>query len=263
MKRLLLTLALGPMLWAQAHSQTFNATGACLGDTVQFVPVGTTGALNFYWQFGDGSDTWEIESPRYFYAQAGTYTVSMTVYFPEGSQTVSKDITIEPAPAIAIAYDGPTSFLQGGSVGLEATAGFAGYLWSTGEGTAAIVVSQGGFYSVVGTTASGCQATATSQEIRVLQAQVAPIEIVANILTPNGDGINDRFEIQDLDAFGFPCQVLIFNQWGREVYSSADYQADTPWDGYLEGKLLDAGAYFFILRTEDRPQATGTINLLR
>jgi len=66
---------------------------------------------------------------------------------------------------------------------------------------------------------------------------------VTNVFTPNGDGINDRFEIPYLDRY-ITNQFIVFNRWGEMVYKGDNYSGG--WDG---GKLPD-GVYFYILKCQ-------------
>ncbi|MDR1678342.1 MAG: gliding motility-associated C-terminal domain-containing protein [Prevotellaceae bacterium] len=74
--------------------------------------------------------------------------------------------------------------------------------------------------------------------------------------SPNGDGVNDRFEIKVED--GSPLSdyypnnhLLIFNRWGNKLYESKPYMND--WDGrnYEGGNLgsdaLPSGTYYYLL----------------
>ena len=71
-----------------------------------------------------------------------------------------------------------------------------------------------------------------------------------NIFTPNGDGINDNFVIPCLDSDRFPDnKVMIFNEWGAEVYFASPYKND--WSGTFGGNELPAGTYFYIMDTGD------------
>ena len=106
----------------------------------------------------------------------------------------------------------------------------------------------------------GCDTTFSSSMI------VLPVKlIVPNVFTPNGDGINDYFIIDNdptggsdeennentrgfeyesynaLNDYYLRTELTIFNRWGRIVYKSNDYKND--WDG---GKLPD-GTYFYVL----------------
>lgn len=71
----------------------------------------------------------------------------------------------------------------------------------------------------------------------------ATVEIVAleipNGFTPNGDGLNDRFEIRGLEFYP-ENRLLIFNRWGNEVYNVTAYKND--WDG----ASLSEGTYYYI-----------------
>lgn len=75
---------------------------------------------------------------------------------------------------------------------------------------------------------------------------------VPNIFTPNNDGINDTFVVPCLlKTDTFPnSQVIIFNQWGDEVYKSAKpYSND--WRGTFNGEDLPAGTYFYLIDLGD------------
>ena len=67
-----------------------------------------------------------------------------------------------------------------------------------------------------------------------------PIIVVPNVMTPNGDGMNDILEIRYIDLYDIK-KLTIYNRWGTIVYQSEDYQND--WDG---GNVSD-GVYFYVL----------------
>ena len=70
--------------------------------------------------------------------------------------------------------------------------------------------------------------------------------IATTLITPNGDGLNDNFEIPCLDSNSFPSNRLtIYNQWGDEVYAAQPY--DNNWQGTFNNEDLPVGTYFFIL----------------
>mgnify|MGYP002682953483 CR=1 FL=1 len=70
-----------------------------------------------------------------------------------------------------------------------------------------------------------------------------------NVFTPNGDGLNDRFEITGIEAY--PGNDLkVFYRWGRPVLAQKDY--DNSWDGRARNgvPLLD-DTYFYVLNLSD------------
>ena len=62
-----------------------------------------------------------------------------------------------------------------------------------------------------------------------------------NVFTPNGDGVNDRYEIPYLDRY-ISAQLIVFNRWGEMVFKDDEYSGN--WDG---GRLSD-GVYFYVLK---------------
>ncbi len=77
--------------------------------------------------------------------------------------------------------------------------------------------------------------------------------VVPNIITPNGDGINDAFIVYCLADF--PAnELLVFNRWGDEVYRQSGYLND--WEGTFNGQTLPDGTYFYILNLND---GSGTV----
>ena len=63
--------------------------------------------------------------------------------------------------------------------------------------------------------------------------------------SPNGDGINDFFVIEGIEAF--PGSALtIYNRWGNEVYADTGY--DNDWGGTWDTDVdLTDGTYFYVL----------------
>ena len=67
---------------------------------------------------------------------------------------------------------------------------------------------------------------------------------VPTLLTPDGDGVNDRFRIPCIDGLT-ETAIAIYNRWGDAVYESADYGND--WGGTYRDELLPEGTYFYVL----------------
>ncbi len=84
---------------------------------------------------------------------------------------------------------------------------------------------------------------------------------IPNIFSPNGDGINDTFDIQGWE--GFPGSRLeVFNRWGTLVYENDNYQSNWRGDDLAEG------TYFYIYYRKSRNSEpdvtfTGTFNIVR
>ena len=88
-----------------------------------------------------------------------------------------------------------------------------------------------------------------------------------NVVTPNGDGVNDRFVIKNLiDGLGFPINQLdIYNKWGAHVYHKVNIASDDDfWDPNTNN--MPAGTYFFRFSAKGyngNIERNGTIEVVR
>ena len=83
---------------------------------------------------------------------------------------------------------------------------------------------------------------------------------------PDGDGINDTFEIIGLEAYR-QVKIRIYNRWGHIVYQNNNYKNN--WDGKASaamsvGRTLPTGTYYYIIEIVDTNEKfTGNIFLKR
>jgi gliding motility-associated-like protein len=102
--------------------------------------------------------------------------------------------------------------------------------------------------------------TATSNAISLI-AQSGCVIIIPNMFTPNGDGINDYWNIPVFQKNKY-FTVTIFNRYGALVFSSVGY--GTPWDGTYNGKSLPVGTYYYIIDPKNGgSKLTGSVTILR
>lgn len=82
--------------------------------------------------------------------------------------------------------------------------------------------------------------------------------------TPNGDGVNDTWELPILDDFP-DATVDIYNRWGQLVYSARGYT--TQFDGRYKGKDLPVGTYYYVIdlndQTVEQRLLTGPVTIMR
>lgn len=89
-----------------------------------------------------------------------------------------------------------------------------------------------------------------------------------NIITPNGDGYNDTWFIENIGAYT-NAQVTIVNRWGQIVFETTAYDNANGWDGtyYKGGGEVPDGAYFYVITIPvpgNEPKVyRGAINVLR
>lgn len=84
---------------------------------------------------------------------------------------------------------------------------------------------------------------------------------VYNIITPNGDGVNDFFDISYINPSG-NCGLYIMNRWGAEVYRDNAYSND--WFGTdQDGNPLPDGTYYYVVQCGVEVRSTGPITINR
>ncbi|MBL7941178.1 MAG: gliding motility-associated C-terminal domain-containing protein [Flavobacteriales bacterium] len=88
--------------------------------------------------------------------------------------------------------------------------------------------------------------------------------IFYSVITPNGDGNNDIWFIDNLSSDWLNNEVEIFNRWGMSVWKNSNYNnSDVLWTGESnEGHPLPDGTYFFTL-TAGENNYSGFIELQR
>jgi gliding motility-associated-like protein/uncharacterized repeat protein (TIGR01451 family) len=83
---------------------------------------------------------------------------------------------------------------------------------------------------------------------------------VHNVFTPNGDGKNDTFLIDNLKSFE-ENELTVINRWGNIVYKTKNY--NNEWNG----NELNDGTYFYIIKVRNGKlpwiEQKGYVTLLR
>ena len=88
----------------------------------------------------------------------------------------------------------------------------------------------------------------TSDEIEAPEIVLEEQIVLPNVFTPNGDRVNDVFEIKMEDKQEF--QIVILNQQNQPVFKSSD--AHFQWDGtMLNGQPAPSGTYLYYFSAKD------------
>jgi len=106
-----------------------------------------------------------------------------------------------------------------------------------------------GSFTVVVEDDNGCQLMVTDVSLNT-ECTILPVECVAtSIISPNGDGQNDIFQIGCVAAGNnAPYQLSMYDRWGNLVFEADDY--DNSWTGlHMDGTELPEGGYMWVLVT--------------
>lgn len=207
---------------------------------------------SYLWSTGQTTAAIDVSSP-------GTYSVDVTDGFCFGSAVV--EVSVADAHA-----DFPVLELCPGeerTIGLPDAVTFIS--WSNGSDEPSITVSGSTVIWFDAVDAAGCPWTDTIVVV-VIDTPIG-VPIIPNVFSPNGDGYNDTFLVEDVSAAQFELEV--YNRWGMLVF--ATNSPNLGWNGRLEngGEVVPDGVYFYILTYKDDcariplTTETGHITLLR
>ncbi len=229
----------------------FTSAVNCLNGSFSAPTVNLTNCSNstnaitsLLWDFGDpasgSNNSSSLSNPTHAFTNAGTYTVSLALNYACGGDIITQLITAAGPTAHA---ESDATIFAGASVSLQAS-GNGTYLWTTGDTSSSITVSPATTtnYCVTVTDTANC----TNKACVKVTVRV-PIEI-PNAFSPNGDNINDTWNIKGIDSYGTP-QVSIYNRWGQPVLYKSDYK--TPWDGKQNGIELPTASYYYLIDIND------------
>ncbi|WP_018614638.1 T9SS C-terminal target domain-containing protein [Segetibacter koreensis] len=237
--------------------------GICLSDSAYTITQAreTTGLTGMFVFSGKG-----VLPNGHFYpstAGAGVSTIKYTFTSNDGCKD-SAEQTIEVVQNPTIKLPAKVYSLEGGSIKLEPEiiGNISKYFWSPGTWldnanikTPTSTPSADITYNLTVSTPEGCTAYG-SVLVSFLTAPIIP-----TAFSPNGDGINDVWNIPSLQSFS-NCTVQIFNRYGKIVFSSTGYSK--PWDGSYNGSILPVGVYYYIINAGNgkRPYS-GSLTILK
>ena len=100
-----------------------------------------------------------------------------------------------------------------------------------------------GQHEFVITDSQGC-------ESEILIIDITPISedclTIPSLFTPNGDGLNDIWEIGGIEDFP-DAEINIYNRWGQLIFKSSGNYFGNEWDGTFNNKLLPFAVYYYTI----------------
>jgi len=227
----------------------------------------------YLWDFGDGTSATQM-TIIHPYMMAGTFDLSLTVtneWDCFTTQTLEQHITVHPKPVasffatpeIVYATEDPMYTVNFTNTSQNAIT----YLWDFDDPASGNLnfsnllnpthsFTDEGVYDVtlIVNTELGCADTAVVQVIIVNDILFFP-----NVITPNGDGFNDYFVIDNIDTWD-EHKLLIYNRWGKTVLETTSY--NNNWNG----DNVASGTYFYVFtykRGSVQKEYHGSLTILR
>lgn len=227
------------------------------------VMLQASGGVSYEWSPASGLSSAAIANPTARPSDTTTYRV--TVYSEYGcSDTASATINIWKKPKASAGPD--KRILEGQSVSLEGIAEGTNviYFWtpsnSLDNSSAISPVARpvdNTTYTLHVVSQLGCGTATDDVFVRVYKEVKIP-----NAFSPNGDGINDEWRIENLHTYP-EATLQVFNRHGQKVFESRGYSR--LWNGTYNGQPLPVGTYYYVidLKTELFPILKGWVFIAR
>lgn len=196
-------------------------------------------------------------------AGEGTHLIRYT--FTSNSGCVDfKEQSITVYPVVKVDAGPDRTVLEGGTITLEpvVTGNAQQYLWTPNNylnnntiKNPVVTGVEDIIYTLSVTGDGGC-IFSDQMAVKILKFPKIP-----NTFTPNNDGINDTWVIQNLSDYP-GAHIQVFNRYGQLVFESKGYSK--PWDGTMNGKSLPFGTYYYVIEPGNgRKPITGYVTLIK
>jgi gliding motility-associated-like protein len=225
----------------------------CLNDCVVLTGIGTgPGPVNYEWQNSAGITLSLADTVAFCSSAIGTDNLILLVYDAVCSSTDTVQIQTYPLPFANAGND--ISLIVGSIVNIGGSpTGPSGstFAWTPttnilgSDETASnpqIILNNELDYIVFVTDTNGCVNSDT------VNVRPVPMIVFPNGFTPNGDGVNDDWQIDNIEQFP-NCVVEVYNRWGQQLFYSVGYT--TRWDGRFNNQELPVGTYYYVIELND------------
>lgn len=106
---------------------------------------------------------------------------------------------------------------------------------------------------LTGTANNPCGSVSNQFEVFIDACEIT----IPNVITPNGDSVNDTFKVEGLDVYN-DVFFNVFNRWGGLVYENENYQS-----GDFNARDVEDGTYFYVLVLPNGREHKGSFTVTR
>lgn len=219
--------------------QWYKEAAIIPGATNQTYETATSGAYSVIVNFGSCEATGIID------LQTGDFTSSIDVpenNMLEAGDTLSVSVTTD-------AINPEFQWFLNGEVIPNAT-------------QSAFNVTDFGMYSVTITQTNNC--ITTSEHVFQVEEFInifPEVENIPNVISPNGDGINDTWVIPTTYVSGSNTEIIIFSSQGEKVFNTKDYLNNWPEDQLGSSSVIQL--YYYMIIPQDLEPKKGSITVLK
>jgi len=235
-----------------------NSTGTVFctgGDTIVLTTNRNLTGDTYEWQ-RNGSVI-DSSTDSYTVSEEGTYRLIVTI---DGCEVPSNEIIVTNFDDSQLTFDSDTAlvFPEGESFTINAS-GADAYEWYDANNTlissnSSATLTEEGEYILLANIGD-CQAT------RTLTVEYQDNFRVPNVITANGDGINDLWVLPNTYSRKDDVIVTIYNEKGQEIYNEPNYQNN--WPGSNTQFSKQNMVFYYKIQQENKTIKQGTITVIR
>lgn len=246
-----------PEILSVTYQDLCNASNVAISNSVNWNGPNGTVAINF----GDGTTQNNVSSPtQHGYPNFGNFSATVFVTTPEGcTDQQNIDIQVNQTPSVQTSsFSYCTNLVNFESqIDMGSTSATLENLWWIIAGDSIpnnpnpnvpVNLESGTYPGIFGLTNSdNCTYTFDFTYFVDVALEIDNFS-VPNIITPNGDGMNDVFLIDDIFNDCVPYTIDFLNRWGQVIYTMTSN--DNAFAGLdKNGVAMSEGVYFYLFKS--------------
>jgi gliding motility-associated-like protein len=220
---------------------------SCFGNTDGGAVLSATGGVIPY-VFNLSGNSLNFSGNTHYSLPVGTYNIQVTDH---SLCVATSEISISEPGMLAASYEATGPSCIGNNDGFVEVAVYGGtepYLFRWDQNTIDIPYLSGliqGSYDISVVDANNCVFELGSVNLTDFDQDCITIP---NAFTPNGDGVNDTWIIENLEMFP-NSYVYVFNRWGQLIYTGLP---GDEWNGRFNDNGVPATSYIYIVDLNNR-----------
>jgi gliding motility-associated-like protein len=233
----------------------------CTGETLNLIASYFPNAT--YEWFGPSGFSSNVRNPSIQNATTNNAGIYSVIVSAANCAAVPATISVNVSAAPSVYAGNDTVISEGSFIQLNASGAYAytwqptNYLNNANSPNPVALLPVGEFELVVkGSSEAGCVSFDTVL-VKVIENKNPT---VYDLITPNGDGQNDRLSIPNIEKLS-GYTLKIYARGGAVVLETKQYNND--WNATLNGKELPDGVYYYILELADGTILKGAITVIR
>ncbi|PHN95665.1 hypothetical protein CSC80_06365 [Maribacter sp. 6B07] len=244
------------LLTSETISIASSGTVFCSGgETITLSTSSDLGSSTFEWQL-DGTSV-NTTDTSLTVSTAGSYRLAVN---RDGCALLSNEIVISPLDENLITLDPGTEIVMPeGTTKLVTASGGTAYRWLDAN-----AVEIGNVDSITFTEAGSYTLIASIDNCEIIrQVEVSYLDTfkVPNVITVNGDGINDQWVIPNSYSNKADVNIIIYNEQGQEIVNEFDYKNNWPQSttAFTKQNMV----FYYKIRNASEVLKQGTITVIR